>query len=139
MNEDFRTEIALVKKDITQLNKVIDKLDTAIEKISEVATSLNRMIAVQESRVDTQETALGQNVEIIHERITQHREEVQLEIDKSHKKIMDELKCLRADQQEHHQQMNERLNKLEQWRWTIIGGALVLGFLASHLPWKEIF
>ena len=88
MNEDFRTEIALVKKDITQLNKVIDKLDTAIEKISEVATSLNRMIAVQESRVDTQETALGQNVEIIHERITQHREEVQLEIDKSHQKSL---------------------------------------------------
>jgi division protein CdvB (Snf7/Vps24/ESCRT-III family) len=139
MNEDFRTEIALVKKDITQLNKVIDKLDTAIEKISEVATSLNRMIAVQESRVDTQETALGQNVEIIHERITQHREEVQLEIDKSHKKIMDELRCLRQDQQDHHQQMNERLNKLEQWRWTIIGGAIVLGFLASHLPWNEIF
>ena len=118
---------------------MIDKLDTAIEKISEVATSLNRMIAVQESRVDTQERTLDQNVEIIHERITQHRDEVQLEIDKSHNKIMAELKQMRIDQQKHHSEMNDRLNKLEQWRWTIVGGAVVIGFLLSQLPWKEIF
>tara|TARA_Y100000389_G_scaffold129456_1_gene126934 strand:+ start:5936 stop:6355 length:420 start_codon:yes stop_codon:yes gene_type:complete len=139
MSDDFRTEIALVKKDISQLNKVIDKLDTAIEKISEVATSLNRMIAVQENRVDTQERTLDQNVEIIHERITQHREEVQLEIDKSHNKIMAELKQIAEQQHMHHSEMNKRLNKLEQWRWTIVGGAVVIGFLFSKLPWKEMF
>ena len=139
MSDDFRTEIALVKKDISQLNKVIDKLDTAIEKISEVATSLNRMIAVQETRVDTQERTLDQNVEIIQERITQHREEVSVEIDKSHKQIMAELKSLAEQQSMHHTEMNKRLNKLEQWRWTIVGGAVVIGFLFSKLPWKEMF
>ena len=48
MSEEVRTEIELIKRDITQLNLVIGKLDLTIEKLSEVATSINRMIAVQE-------------------------------------------------------------------------------------------
>jgi predicted nucleic acid-binding Zn-ribbon protein len=136
---DLETEIALVKRDIDQLNTVIGKLDVTIEKLSDIATSINRMLAVQETRVDSQEKSLSQNVEIIHDRITDHREEVTMEIEKSHKALMSEIKALRGDQQEHHKQMNERLNKLEQWRWTVVGGAVVIGFLASKLPWNAIF
>lgn len=136
---DLQTEIALVKRDIDQLNTVIGKLDLTIEKLSDIATSINRMLAVQETRVDSQEKSLSQNVEIIHDRISDHREEVSVEIEKSHSKIMSEIKALRNDQQEHHKHMNERLNKLEQWRWTVIGGAVVIGYLASKLPWNLLF
>lgn len=139
VDQDLQTEIALVKRDINQLNQVIGKLDVTIEKLSDIATSINRMLAVQETRVDSQEKSLGQNVEIIHDRITQHRDEVSVEIEKSHNKIMSEIKKLRDDQQEHHRQMNDRLNKLEQWRWTVVGGAVVIGFLASKLPWDVLF
>jgi demethoxyubiquinone hydroxylase (CLK1/Coq7/Cat5 family) len=110
-----------------------------IEKLSDIATSLNKMLAVQESRVDQQEKSLDQNVEIIHERITQHREEVSVEIEKSHKTIMSELKKMREDQVAHHNHMNNRLNALEKWRWTLMGGAVVVGFLLSQLPWKQMF
>jgi len=139
IEQDLQTEIALVKRDVDQLNKVIGKLDLTIEKLSDIATSINRMLAVQESRVDSHEKSLGQNVEIIHDRITQHRTEVSVEIEKSHNKIMSEIKKLTELQQEHHNQMNERLNKLEQWRWTIVGGAVVIGFLVSKLPWDVLF
>lgn len=139
MSDSIETEIAIVKRDIEQLNTVIGKLDVTIEKLSDIATSINRMLAVQESRVDSQEKSLSQNVEIIHDRISDHREEVSVEIEKSHNKIMSEIKALREDQQSHHKQMNERLNKLEQWRWTVVGGAVVIGFLASKLPWNALF
>lgn len=136
---DLQTEIALVKRDIDQLNTVIGKLDLTIEKLSDIATSINRMLAVQETRVDSQEKSLSQNVEIIHDRISDHREEVSVEIEKSHNKIMSEIKKLREDQQSHHNHMNERLNTLEKWRWTVIGGAVVIGYLASKLPWNVLF
>jgi len=133
------TEVAIIKRDIEQLNTVIGKLDLTIEKLSDIATSINRMLAVQESRVDSQEKSLSQNVEIIHDRITDHREEVSVEIEKSHNQIMAEIKKLCDQQQDHHKQMSERLNKLEQWRWTIVGGAVVIGFLVSKLPWDILF
>lgn len=137
--KDIQTEIALIQKDITQLNTVIGKLDLTIEKLSDIATSLNKMLAVQESRVDMTEKELNKNVEVIHERITQHRTEVSVEIEKSHQKIMAEIKKLCDQQSMHHAKMEERLNKLEQWRWTVVGGAVVIGFLVSKLPWTSIF
>ena len=50
-----------------------------------------------------------------------------------------ELKEFRPDSKEQHRQMmekindiDERLTVLEKWRWMIIGGAAVLGFMAAH-------
>jgi hypothetical protein len=50
-----------------------------------------------------------------------------------------ELKEFRHDSKEQHRQMMEKINDiddrltvLEKWRWMIIGGAAVLGFMAAH-------
>ena len=50
-----------------------------------------------------------------------------------------ELKEFRNDSKEQHRQMMEKINNiddrltvLEKWRWMIIGGAAVLGFMAAH-------
>lgn len=50
-----------------------------------------------------------------------------------------DLKDFRQDSKEQHKQMmdkisdiDNRLTTLERWRWMIVGGAIVLGFLASH-------
>jgi uncharacterized protein involved in exopolysaccharide biosynthesis len=50
-----------------------------------------------------------------------------------------ELKEFRQDSKEQHKAMmekisdiDERLTVIERWRWMIIGGAAVLGFLAAH-------
>ena len=50
-----------------------------------------------------------------------------------------ELKEFRHDSKEQHKQMMEKINDiddrltvLEKWRWMIIGGAAVLGFMAAH-------
>ena len=50
-----------------------------------------------------------------------------------------DLKEFRQDSKEQHKQMmdkisdiDKRLTIIERWRWMIVGGAIVLGFLASH-------
>lgn len=50
-----------------------------------------------------------------------------------------ELKEFRKDSKEQHNAMmdkitdiDERLTIIEKWRWMIIGGAAVIGFMASH-------
>jgi hypothetical protein len=50
-----------------------------------------------------------------------------------------ELKEFRHDSKEQHKQMMEKINDIddrltviEKWRWMIIGGAAVLGFMAAH-------
>jgi hypothetical protein len=54
--------------------------------------------------------------------------------------IGSELKEFRQDSKEQHKDMmrkiddiDSRLTAIEKWRWMIIGGSAVIGFLASHL------
>lgn len=56
------------------------------------------------------------------------------------KNIACDLKEHRQDSKEHHRELKEfmdnldqRLSVLERWRWMIIGGSLVIGYLIAHL------
>tara|TARA_E500000331_G_C16671178_1_gene461304 strand:+ start:145 stop:324 length:180 start_codon:yes stop_codon:yes gene_type:complete len=45
--------------------------------------------------------------------------------------LMAEMKAMRQEQQEVNHKMEQRVTSLEKWKWSIIGGAIVLGFLIS--------
>jgi len=54
--------------------------------------------------------------------------------------LVSDLKEFRHDSKEQHKQMmekisdiDERLTTIEKWRWMIIGGSIVIGYLSSHL------
>ena len=56
------------------------------------------------------------------------------------KNISDNIKELRMEQKEQHDALmnkfnhiEDRLSNLERWRWMVVGGALVVGFLASNV------
>ena len=42
-----------------------------------------------------------------------------------------EIKELRGEQRRHAEEMSNRLTNLEKWKWTIVGGAVVIGFFLS--------
>lgn len=55
------------------------------------------------------------------------------------KQLATEIKEHRVDSKEQHNQMmrkieeiDKRLVIIERWRWMIVGGALAIGYLASH-------
>lgn len=56
------------------------------------------------------------------------------------KNIAADIKELRVEQKEQHDALmkhfvsiEERLTNLEKWRWMVVGGAIVVGFLLSHV------
>jgi hypothetical protein len=55
------------------------------------------------------------------------------------KQLANEIKEHRVDSKEQHMEMmrkiediDKRLIVIERWRWMIVGGAIALGYLASH-------
>lgn len=55
------------------------------------------------------------------------------------KNIANEVKASRLDSKEQHmmmmqkiQDMDKRLDVIEKWRWMIIGGAAVVGYIAAQ-------
>lgn len=52
---DIKTDLALLKKDMTSLYTIVDKLDATIDKLTEVTSSLDKMITIQQTHIDQQE------------------------------------------------------------------------------------
>ena len=56
------------------------------------------------------------------------------------KNIAVDIKELRIEQKEQHDALmkhfiniEERLTNLEKWRWMVVGGGIVIGYIVSHL------
>jgi hypothetical protein len=81
---------------------------------------------MEERRMESQ-----RNYELLHERISNMKDEINTDIQNSHKLIMGEIKELRGEQRRHADEMSLRLTNLEKWKWTIVGGAVVIGFFLS--------
>ena len=69
--------------------------------------------------------------DILHKRIGELRDEMASKMDESHKEIMHEIKELRKEQQLHAKEMSQRVSSLERWRWLLMGGAAVIGFIIA--------
>jgi hypothetical protein len=61
-----------------------------------------------------------QEHELLHKRVSDMKDELLLE-----------MKEIRKEQAAVNKRMDERVTKLEKWKWSMVGGAIVLGFVLS--------
>ena len=54
---ELDTEVRLLKKEVQDQAKIHDRLDVAIEKLTDVSNSIHRMLAVHEEKIARQEEA----------------------------------------------------------------------------------
>ena len=133
MKTTVETEIELLKREVSDMKQIHVRLDTAIEKIADVSSSLHTIMAVHEEKLVKQEEALTQqeeefksNIELIHTRITTKAKETTEHMQDMERRLQDEFIKLRQD-------LNSRVGVLEKWRWLIIGGAIVIGFITKTI------
>ena len=129
MSEDLNTEVAILKREVADIKLIFNRLDTAIERITEVSSSVNRMLAVHEEKIANQEEAsIRANQEFtvdireLHSRITSNYKEMTDMITQQHKEQALQMQQLRNE-------LASRVGVLEKWRWLIIGGSIVVGFI----------
>ena len=71
-NLDLRVEIEGIKKDLENASSINTRLDTAIEKLTDVSTCIKSMLAVHEVKIERQE----KTDEIIFEKIKDRADEI---------------------------------------------------------------
>ena len=133
---ELETEVKLLKKELQDQAKIHDRLDVAIEKLTDVSNSIHRMLAVHEEKLTRQEEAIFQ----AEEQIEVRRTEVLKQIDELHSRITTNTKDIMSAAVAQHQQQNKEIQRirdelvsrvgvLEKWRHVLIGGAIVIGFI----------
>ena len=126
-NTDIRVKLESLRKDIENVNSINNRLDTAIDKLTDVSTSIKSMLAVHEEKIQRQE----QIDDVIFTKLKDRADEIdnvyrdlQREINSVEKRVLVEIKSLRND-------ISGRVGVLEKWRWLIIGGSIVIGWVLS--------
>ena len=124
---DLQVDIAKLKKDIEQVNNINVRLDTAIDKLTDVSTSIKSMLAVHSEKISRQE----QVDEIIFEKLKERAGEIDKvhteltnELNQVEKRLLLEIKAIRVD-------IGSRVGMLEKYRWIILGGAIVIGWIVA--------
>lgn len=141
------TEIALLKKDMESMQGLFNRLDTAIEKMSEVSGSINQMLAVHEERliqietigaqvrqeINTERDQVDNDIKELHSRITTQGRELQKDMKDDIEKVLESIKDLKEHVVKSNDRLETRISALEKWRWIIFGAIIVVAALAPDL------
>ena len=137
--ENLKTEIALLKKDAKTGELIHQRLEVAIEKLSDIGVSCKQMLSQQQTRLERAEQTdddifitlesrrkeWDNDLKELHSRITTNSRELREHQIQSEGKMLNEIRAVRT-------QLSERVGVLEKWRWLIIGGSIILGLMMSN-------
>ena len=104
--EENQVKLAVLEQKIEDLKPIVLRIDVAIAKLSEVNTTVSRMLAVHEERITKQE-----------------------EIDTV---LFAKIDKLRDKMDADHDSVLQRLRGLEKRVWMAVGGLAVLTFLMNN-------
>ena len=124
---DIKVQLESLRKDIENSTSIQSRLDTAIDKLTDVSTSIKSMLAVHEEKIQRQE----QVDDIIFDKLKARQDEINhiqkdltASIELSEKRLLCEIKTIRND-------IGDRVSMLEKWKWLILGGSVVVGWILS--------
>jgi chromosome segregation ATPase len=137
---ELETEVKLLKKELEDQRSVHNRLDIAIEKLTDLSNSIHRMLAVHEEKLDRQDEAItdagGQlekrrteilaKVEDLHSRITTNTKEIMSAAATQHAEQNKEIQKIRDE-------LKDRVGILEKWRHVLIGASIVAGFILNKM------
>lgn len=139
-DQDIRVDIELLKKDVTTMSALLEKFDTTIDKMQEIASNLSKMVSLQEQRLENQEKVTSEvqsilemrrlehnnNIKEVYNRINTVNRELTDKIEDTEKAILAELQKLRDDLSKKNEGFGARLGQIEMWKY---GVAAVIAFV----------
>ena len=156
MAETLKTKVAVLEAELSKTGEVLVKLDTTIDRMAEISSSINQMLAVHEQQiaqteqdtddlfqlVERRRLENDENLKQLHSRITTNGKEMRQEMNANVIKIMhaiEEVKDLMVDREriinKQQAELEDRINKLEKRNYFFMGGAAVIGFIVGAFDW----
>ena len=135
----IETKIALLEQDAKTAVQIHNKLEVAIEKLTEITISLKGMLVQQETKLakaeetdndifitlESRQVKWDNDLKELHSRITTNSRELREHQIMSENKMLNELRNIRN-------QLDNRVAVLEKWRWIIVGGSIIVGLMISN-------
>ena len=149
----LETEVALVKQDVNQIGQLFSKLETALDKITDVSNNIGQILAVHEQRLqhgeeefETMKTDIANaenkfdnEIKDLHSRLTSNTREIESKMSKEIDKVLDSIKDLKEHLINKNDKIETRIAALERWRWILVGAMFVGAMIVPELPSLSAF
>lgn len=122
--------------DLDALERRQSRVEDAIERLTDISSNLNRMIAVHEQRIVQQE----KESDLLHDTVEKRREEVEDKLkevynhmNEQEKNIFEEISKFREDTNRQYSHLNDKISQLEKYIWMAIGGGIAASWIISYV------
>lgn len=113
----------------------VDRIESAIEKLTAISNDLKTIIAVHDQRINQQE----KETMIINDTIEKRREELNTQLKDVYNtmrtedsKIITELTVMRKEANDQHKTLSYKISQLEKYVWMAVGAGFLVSILTSH-------
>lgn len=134
-----KTDVEILKKDVSNIQSLLGKVDDAIDKIADASNGISQILAVHQSKIDGTAEDIGalaraseRSDELLHQRIKEKDQEHKDLANENHDALMDFLKDHDERSGVSLDEIYTRIRVLEQWKWVIVGGAMAILYLLSE-------
>lgn len=129
------TRVAKLKSNMDRPVSIRNPLadtDTRVTVLETQVESISTNIVKIEQKMDS-------NYATLHSRISDLRDDLRNDIDSKHEKVIEKLDNQAKNSSEQHKAIADKIQSFEKWRWMIMGGAIVLGYVLAHLKLERLF
>lgn len=155
-----KTDVALIKKDIKQIEKFFSKYEYIIEKSAdrdkkiavqhEILNTVAEKIVNLDEKIEQTKFDAAKDLAIVHDRLEQYRkssrEDHQRLSDNNansrkerNAEIMEALSKLNGNLDKRISEMEGRVTSLDRWKWYMMGMGAILIFIITKLDIPKIF
>tara|TARA_R110000796_G_scaffold38794_5_gene97267 strand:+ start:1891 stop:2340 length:450 start_codon:yes stop_codon:yes gene_type:complete len=144
---DLKTDVELLKRDVSNIQLTLSKLDTAIDKIADVSNGISKILAVHDESilflkmsVEERKRLSEKEIELLHKRMSEMKDENIQDRKTNQEELLRAIKELDANSNDKIVAMSHRVDILERWKWAVVVGASVAGFFLSKMdPFTAFF
>ena len=144
---DVRLKLGLLEKDVQMTGQLLEKVSESIEKIQEMNLNLVKMLSIHEQRHaqhEKVENELKEDIKELHSRISTQSRQLNDRIDQFEQHVTSRLDDIKTDLIQHKKQefpqdqhkndsLLNKIDKLNEWRWMLIGGIALAAWIIGEL------
>lgn len=126
-----KVDVGVLKSQTATLTTLCEKMDRVIEKI---VSQQEKYISQVYDDMEKRRQEKNEELKEVNKRIDTVIDKVEL----TERRIMDEIRDLRQQITKNNEKEEQAIHKLNEWKWTIAGGIIVISWLISHVDFDTI-
>jgi hypothetical protein len=102
-------------------------------------TVLETQVSGISHRLEKIEGRIEDNYNTLHHRISELRDDLREDIEEKHEKVINKLDEHNKNSHLQNEEIKKRLIQVEKWKWMLMGGAIVVGYVLAHIRLDTLF